>query len=158
MYARVQVRILQAHILVGNQQGYKYIGLDYSAYHITILINNSYFHIMDRTAFEIKNRYSLYTVQKFLLQTVHSNQLMLKMPFNKNIHFINCHFYDNKELIRISVQLCKTHACFSSIKLPVILTNICFIRCDFINNRVSHGLITFENRVTHLGKIPKHFS
>ena len=135
-----------------------YIDLEFSAYHVTILINNSHFHVMDRTALRIKSRFSPHAVQKFFvtnctfksIDALHAIYITIS-PFNKNVYFMNCDFHNNKELIRISVKICKSHACFSSTKLPAILTNICFIRCRFINN--SHGLITIENRVALLGKI-----
>ena len=141
-----------------RESGGLYVHLEYATYHITILINNSYFHIMDRTALRIKGRYSPYTVQKFFVtnctfRSIDAEQAIsiTVSPFNKNIHFENCDFHNNKELIRISVEVCKAHECFSSTKLPVILTNIYFIRCQFINN--SHGLLTIENRVALLGKV-----
>ena len=135
-----------------------YIELEHTAYHITILINNSHFHIMDQTAFRVKSRYPPHTVQKFFvtnctfksIDAEHAIYIVVS-PFNKNVHFVNCDFHNNKELIRISVEICRTHACFSSTKLPVILTSIYFIRCRFINN--SCGLITLENRAAPLGKI-----
>ena len=135
-----------------------YIGLEHSAYHITILINNSYFHIMDRTALRIKNRYLPHTVQKFFVTNCTFKSIdagyaidIFVSPYNKIIYFVNCDFQNNKELIRITVEVCRSHICFSSTKLPAILTNICFIRCHFIKN--SHELLTIENRVALLGKI-----
>ena len=141
-----------------RELGGLYVHLEYATYHITILINNSYFHIMDRIALRIKGRYSHHAIQNFFVtnctfQSIDAEHAIFitVSPFNKNIHFVNCDFRNNKELIRISVKVCKTHACFSSTKLPLILTNISFIRCQFINN--SHGLLTIENRVPLLGKV-----
>ena len=135
-----------------------YIELEYSAYHITILINNSHFHVMDRTALIIKSRYSPHTVQKFFITNCTFKSIdtgyaiyITVSPSNKHVYFVNCDFQNNKEVIIINIKVCRSHACFSSTKLPVILTNICFIRCHFISN--SHGLIIIENRVALLGKI-----
>ena len=135
-----------------------YVDLGYVAYHINILINNSHFHNMDRTALVIKSRYSLYTVQKYFVTNCTFKSIDAEhviyitiSPFNKNIHFVNCYFHNNKELIRVNVKLCRSHGCFSSTKLPMISTNIYFIRCHFINN--SNGLLTIENKVALLGKL-----
>ena len=135
-----------------------YIHLEYAAYHLTILINNSHFHILDRTALRIKGRYSPHTVQKLFVTNCTFKSIdadheyaisITALPFNKSIYFVNCDFHNNKELIRVNVQVYKTQACFSSTKLPVM--NVYFIRCHFINN--SHGLLTVENRVPFLGKV-----
>ena len=135
-----------------------YVDLDYVAYHINIVINNSHFHNMDRTALVIKSRYSPHTVQKYFVTNCTFKSIDAEYviyitisSFNKNIHFVNCYFDNNKELIRINVKLCTSHGCFRSTNLPVISTNIYFLRCQFLNN--SHRLLTIENNVAHLGKL-----
>ena len=141
-----------------RDSGGLYIHSEYTTYHTTTLIKNSHFHIMDRTAFKIKSKYSPHTVQKYFVtnctfKSIHDEVTIsiTVSPFNRDIYFVNCNFLNNKELIRINVEVCKTHACFISTKLPVILTKIYFIRCHFINN--TDGLLTIENRVPLLGKI-----
>ena len=138
-----------------------YLHLEYTKYHMTILISNSHFHIMDQGAFRIKSGYSHTAVQNFFVtnSTFKSIEAELAIsirisPFNKNVHFVNCNFHNNIAVIRVSVEVCKSHECklsFSNTNPPLNLTNIYFIRCQFINN--SHGLLTIENRVPLLGKV-----
>ena len=139
------------------------IYMDYTTYHLKIFLKNSYFCNMDRRALFIKGRYSLTTKQifvtnctfKFIGNIAPAITISLS-PFNKTISFINCEFYNNKELIKIDISVCgfshrtSCELVISNVTFPLILTNISFVRCQFINNH--HRLLMIENTAPTLGK------
>ena len=138
-----------------------YIHLEYSLYHITILINNSFFHTMNRKALKIKSRFS-FSVQKIFVTNCTFKSIdtdfapidIIVPLFNKSVNFINCNFYNNKELIKVRIEICRTANCiidFNIAKFSIILTSINFVRCRFINN--TRRLLTIENRIPLLGKV-----
>ena len=138
-----------------------FIHMGYTTYHLKIILKNSYFCNMDRTALYIKGRYSLTTKQIFVtnctfkfISARFSAIIILLSPFNRTLSFINCEFHSNKELITISIVLCGRRTCelfITNVTFPMILTNISFVRCQFINN--IHRLLTIANRAPKLGKI-----
>ena len=98
--------------------GYNNVGLfihmDRTMYHLKILIKNSYFCNMDETALIIKGRYSLTTKQifvtnctfKFISAPDHAIYILLS-PFNKIVSFINCKFYNNMDLVTVTIAVCR---------------------------------------------------
>ena len=168
-YSTYMHRVSIEQISIYNYTKYKsnsntglYIHMDYTAYHLKIFLKNSCFCNMDRRALFIKGRYSLTTKQifvtnctfKFIGSTAPAITISLS-PFNKTISFINCEFYNNKELIKIDILVCGSshdtcELVISNVTFPLILTNISFVRCQFINNR--HWLLMIENTAPTLGK------
>ena len=139
-----------------------FIHMGNTTYHLKIILKNSYFCNMDRTALYIKGRYSLTTKQifvtnctfKFISASFSAIVIFLLSPFNGTLSFINCEFHSNKEVIIISIAYCGQRTCkltISNVTFPMILTNISFVRCQFINN--THRLLMIENNAPTLVKV-----
>ena len=105
----------------------------------------------------IKNSYSLTTNHvliincTFELITAHRTIRIYVSPFNKTVSFINCIFHDNMGLIVITTVVCgasndceliTTNAIMST-NYNVMLTNISFVKCQFIGNR--NSIINIDN-------------
>ena len=137
-----------------------YMDLDYTVYNVKILLQNSRFYNMDRTALHIESRCSP-TIKRTILITnctfglINANAAIqiLASPVNQSISFTNSKFHRNeKNLIRIDVSLPldNTFACrlvHNSHLQGLLLTaiNISFINCQFRSNR--QKLLTIENKV-----------
>ena len=135
--------------------------MGYTTYHLKIFLKNSYFCNMDQTALYIKGRYSLTTKQIFItnctfkfISTSNTPAILIFLPpFNQTVSFFDCEFRSNQELINIAIGVCGSRTCeliISDTRFPMILTNISFIRCQFINN--NHRLLKIENRAPAFGK------
>ena len=124
------------------------INLDTTTYHVNTLLTNSEFHGMNRPALVIKNRYSHTRSYVFIINctfeliTAKRAIKVYASLFNKTVRFINCEFHDNMGLITIAIVVCRypnecelivnaTNALLSANK---ILTNISFVKCQFISN------------------------
>ena len=131
---------------------------------MNISICNSYFYNTNQTALEIKARYT-FTAKQILVinctfkfvSTGPSVISISVLPFNKNIRFINCEFYNNTlNVIVVTTEVCKSHLCelsISNVTFPMIPSNynVSLIRCQFISN--SNRLIFMRNRIPELGKV-----
>ena len=136
-----------------------YVDLDYTVYNVKILLQNSRFYNMDRTALHIESRCSP-TIKRIILITnctfgqINANAAIqiLASPVNQNISFTNSKFHHSeKNLIRIDVSLPpnNTFACrvvdYSHQQNILTAINISFINCKFRSNR--QKLLTIENKV-----------
>ena len=167
-YSTYMHRVSLDHLSISNYANYKtrndiglHIHVGYTTYHLKIFIKNSFFAIWIKQLCILKQD-MLLQQNRFLLQTVHSNLrststtpaiIILLSPFNKTVSFIDCEFRGNKELIEIVIAVCGRHTCeliISDTTFPMILTNISFVRCQFINN--NHTLLKIENKAPTLGK------
>jgi len=138
-----------------------YMHLDYSVYHLKIILQNSYFNATNQTALKIRGGSSLTATQLYIINCTFkyiSTEIAIIIlplsPINKNVSFINCDFHGNMEVIKIIIMLCKSFNCellISNATFPMILTNISFVRCQFIDNR--QRLLLIENRAPALGKV-----
>ena len=131
------------------------IDLDATMYHVNTLLTNSKFHRINQPALVIKNRYSLTASNIFIINCTF--ELITGEPvirvyvslFNKSASFINCEFHGNVESIAIYIVACRSpNDCAlivndSIIITKMMLTNISFVRCQFISN--SKSLILAEN-------------
>ena len=137
-----------------------YMDLDYSKYNVKILLINSHFYNMDRTALHIESRCSP-TIKRIISITnctfglINANAAIqiLASPINQSITFTNSKFHHNeKNLIRVDVSLptnntfaCKLVHDSHLQELPLTAINISFINCQFRSNR--QKLLTIENKV-----------
>ena len=136
-----------------------YIHLDHTMYHVNVLLTNSKFHIMDQSAFLIRNRFSLTTKQIYIINCMFElissafPAIDIRVsPFNKTVSFINCEFLSNTELIKITIRRCRSlFDCELIINNAMMLTNISFVRCQFIKNK--HRIMLIENKDPKLGKV-----
>ena len=128
-------------------------------YHVNTVLTNSKFHKINRPALMIKNSYSLRTSHIFIinctfeLTTAGLTIRIFVSSFNKTVSFINCKFHSNQELIVITTEACRTpndcelivtNAIMST---NILLTNISFIKCQFIGNRNRILLIEYNNLI-----------
>ena len=105
----------------------------------------------------IKNSYSLTTSHVFIIDcifeliTAHRTIRIHVSPFNKTVSFINCIFHDNNFMgliVIITVVCgapndCKLITNNAIMSTNVMLTNISFVKCQFIGNR--NSLINIHN-------------
>ena len=135
-----------------------HMNLDYTVYNVKILLINSLFYNMDRTALQIENRCTikriiiLITNCTFELINANAAIQIVASPVNQSISFTNSKFHRNeKNLIRIDVSLPPNNrfACrlVNYIHQELLLTaiNISFIKCQFRSNR--QKLLTIESKV-----------
>ena len=126
---------------------------------MNVSICNSYFYNTNQTALEIKARYTFTATQILVINCtfkfVSAGPSIISisvLPFNKNIRFINCEFYNNTlNVIAVTTEACKSHLCelsISNVTFPMIPSNVSLIRCQFISN--SNRLIFMRNRVPEL--------
>ena len=116
---------------------------------------------MGGPALSILGRYSLTTKQIFVINCTFKfidavvSIYVTLLPFNKTVNFINCAFLSNKGVIKVKISVCRPHICelfISNASFALIITNIKFVRCQFINN--SNELLLIENRAPALkGKV-----
>ena len=137
-----------------------YIHWDHSEYHLKILLQNSYFTATNQTALKVQGGSSLTTTQLYIINCTFKYITDIAIiiwplsPINKNVSFINCDFHGNMKVIQIIIALCKSFNCellISNATFPMILTNISFVSCRFIDNR--QRLLLIENRAPALGKV-----
>ena len=136
-----------------------YVDLDYTVYNVKILLINSHFYNMDRTALHIESRCSP-TIKRIISITnctfglINANAAIqiLASPINQGITFTNSKFYCNeKNLIRVDVTLPPNNrfACrlvnYIHQQLLLAVINIRFINCQFRSNR--QKVLTIENKV-----------
>ena len=136
-----------------------YVDLDYTVYNVKILLKNSHFYNMDRTALHIESRCSptikrIISITNCTFQLINANAAIqiLASPINQSISFSNSKFhYNEKNLIRVDVTLPpnNTFACrlvnYIHQQLLLAVINISFINCQFRSNRKK--LLTIENKV-----------
>ena len=138
-----------------------YMNLDYTMYgNVKILLINSHFYDMDRTALLIHSRYVsviktiiiLITNCTFELINTDAVIQILASPVNQSISFTNSKFHRNaKNLIRIDVALPPNNIFGIHQELCLVATNISFINCQFRSNR--QKLLTIENKVVALHQV-----
>ena len=125
-----------------------YMDLDYTTYNVKILLLNSHFYNMDRTALHIDSRYSfmilriIISITNCTFRLINANAAIriLASPGNQSISFTNSKFHRNeKNLIRIDVTL----PIFAIHQETAV--NISFINCQFRSNR--QKMLTIENKV-----------
>ena len=137
-----------------------YMDLDFTAYNVKILLLNSHFYNMDRTALHIESRCSS-TIKRIIIsiinctfELINANAAIqiLASPTNQSISFTNSKFLLNeKNLIRVDVTLPanNTIGCrlvnYLHQQLLSIAININFINCQFRSNR--QKVLTIENKV-----------
>ena len=110
---------------------------------------------MNQPALMIKNSHSLRTSHIFIINCTFkliTADLTIRIyvsPFNTTVSFINCKFHSNQELIVITTVVCRapndcelviTNAIMST---KMMLSNISFIKCQFIGNR--NKILLIEN-------------
>ena len=139
-----------------NENAGLQILLGNTVYHVNTLLTNSKFHNMNQPALVIRNPYSLTTSHVFIINctfeliTAHLTIRIYVSSFNKTVSFINCMFHNNMELIAITTVVCRAPNDCELIITNVIvstnmmLTNISFVKCQFIRNR--KRIILIENR------------
>ena len=136
--------------------------LNYAAvYHVKILLINSHFYKMDRTALYIESKCSL-AIKKivliknctFGLITANPAIYIVAPPINQSISFVNCKFYRNeRNLIEITVSFPPNNNVGCNIvkmndTFPMTAIHIGFIRCQFSYNR--QKLLTLESKLLSL--------
>ena len=144
-----------------------YVRADSTYYHISILLANSHFYNVDHSALNIKTRCTYATTMTILVKNCTFNNIalysifsheyiiqLLVSPFNRNIHFVNCSFHNNRgQIIEISFIKKNTIGCrIAATNFPSVVTNISFVRCQFTNNSVGE-LIIIENNMITLDKV-----
>ena len=134
-----------------------YIDLHSSLYHLQVLLSNSDFYNMYRTALTIEGKCSS-TAKKifitnctFILNDANPIINIFLSPVNQIISFINCKFYNNiNNLFAISVNVPPNNLGCRLVNInntyPLIAININFIRCQFNNNK--QNLFIIKNLVT----------
>ena len=112
-------------------------------HNVKILLTNSYFDKMDRTALYIHSRYSSIIKRKIIsiinctfgLINADAAIQIIASPVNQSISFTNSKFHLNKKnLIRIYVALPNNRFTIHQ-KLLLSAINISFINCQFLGNR-----------------------
>ena len=110
---------------------------------------------MNQPSLVIKNKHSLTTSHVFVINCTF--ELMISAnpcaaiiicvsPFNKTVSFSNCKFCDNKKSITITIvvgKACKVIDTNAIVSTNMMLTNISFVKCQFISNR--KRIILIEN-------------
>ena len=152
-----------------NTNDYANVGLhmdlDYTEYNVKILLINSHFYNMDRTALHIESRCS--TIKRIIIsitnctfRLINANAAIqiLVSPANQSISFTNSKFHHNeKNLIRVDVALLpnNTFGCrlvnYLYQQLFLTAININFINCQFRSNR--QKVLTIENKVVALHQV-----
>ena len=132
------------------------IYLHKTMYHVNISLKNSKFYNMNQPVLVIRNTFPLTTSHVFIINctfeliTAHCAIRIYVSSFNKTVSFINCIFRNNMQLIAITTIVCRvpndcelivTNAIMST---NVLLTNISFVKCQFISNR--NRIIWTNNR------------
>ena len=124
-------------------------------YHVHMLLTNSKFHNINQPALMIRNKFSFTKSHIFIINctfeliTAHYTIRIYVSPFNKTVSFINCIFHNNMKLIAITTVVCRTpNDCDLIITNAIMstnmmLTNISFVKCQFISN--SKRIIRIEN-------------
>ena len=139
-----------------------YLHLDYTMYIVNILLTNSYFCNMDRTALQIKNR-CFPTAKSILVKNCTFKSIstfdpivkVLMSHIKKNLKFIDCIFHSNKAMgIKISVELRQKFQCsrITNKKKLSLVSSISLIRCRFVDNNYKELLI-IENKPHAIGKL-----
>ena len=143
------------------------IYLHNTKYHVNILLKNSKFYCMSTRPLMVKNSYSLTTSYVFIIDcifeliTAHRTIRIYVSPFNNTVIFINCIFHDNMGLIVITTVVCgapndyvllTTNTIMST---KVMLTNISFVKCQFIGNR--NSIINIDNIDPILSNLKANF-
>ena len=134
------------------------LSFDFTMYNLKIYLQNLYFY-NTRKHLRIKGRYYGNKEISFTNCTFTDAVIVSSIsPLNCNITFVNCKFYNKKhhDMIEVHIEVCmlKTTECELNINnetFPMILTNISFMECQFINN--SHRILFIENRTPALGKV-----
>ena len=142
-----------------------YVDLDYAVYNVKILLMNSHFYNMDRTALYIESR-CFPTIKRIIFiknctfELINANPAIqiLASPVNQIISFTNSKFHRNeKDLIRVDVSIppYNTFACtlvkYSHQEFLLTAINISFIKCQFSSNR--QKLLTLENKLVALDHV-----
>ena len=138
-----------------------YIHLDSTMYIVNILLTNSYFCNMDRTALQIKNR-CFPTAKSILVKNCTFKSISVFDPvvkvlmshINKNIKFLDCVFLSNKAMvIMISVELRHNLECsqITNEKIISLVGSISLIRCQFVDN--NEELLIIKNKLHTIGKL-----
>ena len=139
-----------------------YLHLDSTMYVVNILLTNSYFYNMNRTALKIKNRCSP-TAKVIIVKNCTFKLIagldpivtVLISHINKKIKFINCVFHSNSApvITTISVELRHTFMCklATNGRFFLFMASISFIKCQFVNN--DQRLLIIENELHAIGKL-----
>ena len=133
-----------------------YIHLEYTMYKVNLLLINSTFY---DTALVIRGKLSPATQQVFVanctfeLIRAYPAIRIYVTPFNKTVSFINCKFRRNLEVIRVISEVCRgtrgSFECeqFVTKDMNLMMTNISFVKCEFINNRNTVILVKNGNPI-----------
>ena len=135
------------------------LAFDYTKYNLKIYLQNLCFY-NNRRSLRIKGRY--YTIKEiFFTNCTFKDGSVIESsisPFNGNMMFINCKFYNkhHHDMIKIHIEICKYRSIecelfINNETFPMIPTNISFVECQFINNK--HRVLFIENRAPALGKV-----
>ena len=136
-----------------------YVEVDYTVYHVKILLTNSHFYNMDRTALLIESRCSptikrMISIINCTFGLINANPAIhiFASPIDQTISFVGSKFHRNeKNLIKIDVTLPpdNTFGCrlvnINKSLTAVAIFNINFIKCQFRNN--GQKLLTIENKL-----------
>ena len=137
-----------------------YMDLDYTIYNVKILLINSHFYNMDRTALHIHRRYVsviktiIISITNCTFELINADAVIqiLAPPVNQSISFTNSKFHRNqKNLIRIDVALPTKNIFVIHQELCLVAINISFINCQFSSNR--QKLLTIENKVVAMHQV-----
>ena len=143
-----------------------YLDLDYSVYHIKILLKNSCFFKLDRTALHIESRCSptikrIISIENCTFRSIDANPAIsiFASSIDQSIHFVNSTFYDNiKDVIKIDITLppssivqCSLVNVNKAFPLTAINHNISFIKCQFKGNK--RKLLTIFNALETLFQV-----
>ena len=152
--------VIYKHRLTADNAAVRLL-LDSTMYVVNILLTNSYFCNMDRTALQIKNRCSP-TAKSTLVKNCTFKSISIHIPIvkvlmshiSKNLKFIDCVFRSNKAMANMRlVELAHNLLC-SQIKNKKKLSpvdGISLIRCQFMDN--NKELLIIENKLHAIGKL-----
>ena len=134
----------------------------FTKYNISVVLKNSFFYNMDRTALRIKSKCSpLNLIKRFLVANCTFQSLKTYFvihvgvsPVNNDVSFLNCTFHNNLangKVIEISIDRYTSELSNDNIRcyltnnqmLGSSTTNISFVKCQFKNN--SGEILMIEN-------------
>ena len=137
-----------------------HMNLDYTKYNVKILLMNSHFYNMGRTALHIESS-CFHTIKRIIISITNCTFRLINAnaaiqisasPANQSISFTNSKFHQNeKNLIRVDVTLPANNTIECRLdnylhqQLLLTAINISFINCQFRSNR--QKLLTIDNKV-----------
>ena len=157
---------IQNYIKCNTRDAGLYLDLDYTVYHIIILLTNSHFYKMDRTALLIESRCSptikrIISIENCTFRSIDANPAIsiFASLVDQSISFVNSKFNENiKDVIKIDVALppssllqCRLVNVNTIFPSTAINHNISFIKCQLKGNK--RKLLTIDNALETLFQV-----